>query len=134
MQSEEEEINYDPKKGKFIDGGKLPPKTQKEIQQIIDQRFIFPNFNILLYASGQIFKFASSPNIREENREILYKLYDKALKLEPEPEEKELTYSQRMLINRARAFITKKMERRMRVHQQKRNKKMLFKLGNMIST
>lgn len=84
---------------------------------MLDQRFVFPNFNILLYASGQIFKFASSPNIREENREILYKLYDKALKLEPEPEEKELTYSQRMLINRARAFITKKMERRMRVHQ-----------------
>ncbi len=25
------EINYDPKKGKWVDGGKLPPKTQKEI-------------------------------------------------------------------------------------------------------
>lgn len=25
------EINYDPKKGKYVDGGKLPPKTQKEI-------------------------------------------------------------------------------------------------------
>lgn len=29
-------INYDPKKGKYIDGGKLPPKTQKEIQQMLD--------------------------------------------------------------------------------------------------
>lgn len=38
------------------------------------------------------------------------------MKLEPEPEEKELTFSQRMLVNRARAFMTKKMERRMRVH------------------
>lgn len=25
------EINYDPKRGKWVDGGKLPPKTQKEI-------------------------------------------------------------------------------------------------------
>lgn len=25
------EINYDPKKGKWVDGGKLHPKTQKEI-------------------------------------------------------------------------------------------------------
>ena len=30
------EINYDPKKGKYIDGGKLPPKTQKEIQKMLD--------------------------------------------------------------------------------------------------
>ena len=44
------EINYDPKKGKYVDGGKLPPKTQKEIQKMIDQRFHFPNFNILLYS------------------------------------------------------------------------------------
>ena len=25
------EVNYDPKLGKYVDGGKLPPKTQKEI-------------------------------------------------------------------------------------------------------
>jgi len=25
------EVNYDPKKGKYVDGGKLPPKTKKEI-------------------------------------------------------------------------------------------------------
>jgi hypothetical protein len=44
------EINYDPKRGKkWVDGGKLPPKTQKEVQKIIDQRFHFPAFNILLY-------------------------------------------------------------------------------------
>jgi hypothetical protein len=30
-ESEEEIENYDPKRGKYIDGGKLPPKTQKEI-------------------------------------------------------------------------------------------------------
>lgn len=45
------EINYDPKAGKYwVDGGKLHPKTFKEVQKLIDQRFNFPNFNILLYA------------------------------------------------------------------------------------
>jgi hypothetical protein len=44
------EINYDPKLGKYVDGGQLPPKTKKEIQKLIDQRFHFPNFNILLYS------------------------------------------------------------------------------------
>jgi hypothetical protein len=45
------EINYDPQKGtKWVDGGKLPPKTQKEIQKMLDQRFHFANFNILLYS------------------------------------------------------------------------------------
>lgn len=45
------EINYDPKLGKkWVDGGKLHPKTFKEVQALIDQRFHFPNFNILLYA------------------------------------------------------------------------------------
>ena len=43
---------------------------------------------------------------------MLYKLYETALKLEPEPNERELTFTQRMMINRAKAFITKKMERR----------------------
>ncbi|CDW79764.1 ribosomal rna processing protein 1 homolog b-like [Stylonychia lemnae] len=132
---EEEEItNYDPKLGKYIDGGKLNPKTQREIQKMIDQKFVFPSFNILLYAQDQIFKFASATTTRDENRDLLYRLYDQALKLEPEPAKKELTFSQRMLINRARAFITKKMERRMRVHQQKRTKKMMYKLGNLIQT
>ena len=27
----DEEINYDPAKGKWVDGGKLHPRTQKEI-------------------------------------------------------------------------------------------------------
>ncbi len=132
--SEEEVINYDPKKGKYIDGGKMNPKTQREVQKLIDAKFVFPNFNILLYAQEQLFAEASSSQTREENRDLVYKLYDMAMKLEPEPDEKELTFSQRMLLNRAQAFITKKMERRMRVHQQRRNKKMLYKLGNLIST
>lgn len=63
------------------------------MQKLIDQKFVFPNFNILLYAQEHLFKAASSPLTREENRDLLYKLYDKAMKLEPEPEEKELTFS-----------------------------------------
>jgi hypothetical protein len=30
-EDQNEEINYDPKLGKWVDGGKLPPKTFKEI-------------------------------------------------------------------------------------------------------
>ena len=57
---------------------------------------------------------ASSTNkvIKEENREYLYKLYDFALELEQPPEREELTYSQQMLVNRARGFVTMKMKRR----------------------
>ena len=51
--------------------------------------------NILLYAENNIFKVASLPageGINESNREEMYKLYNFALKLEPEPKE-ELTFS-----------------------------------------
>ena len=110
------EINYDPKRGKWVDGGKINPKTQKEIQKMIDQRFHFPNFNILLYSQEYIFKQASSKDSTlEDNRDMLYALYDRAMNLEPEGEP-ELTFSQRMMLNRAHAFITKRMERRQRVH------------------
>lgn len=99
---------------------------------MLDQRYVFPNFNILLYCSEHIFKMASSKDTRDENRDVLYRLYDKALKIEPKGEP-ELTFSQRMLLNRTKAFITKRMERRDRVKQQKRSKKLMHKLGNIIS-
>ena len=131
-ESEEEEINYDPKKGKWVDGGKMNPKVQKEIRKMLDFRFVFPNFNILLYCSEQIFKMASDLDTREENRDAIYHLYEKILKIEPKGEP-ELTFSQRMLVNRAKAFMTKRMERRDRVKQDKRSKKLMHKLGNIIS-
>jgi hypothetical protein len=53
------------------------------------------------------------------------------MKLEPEGEP-ELSFQQRMMLNRAHTFITKRMERRQRVHQQKRNKKLMYKLSNLI--
>ena len=99
---------------------------------MLDQRFHFANFNILLYSEEYIFKQASSQtDTIEENRDELYKLYDLGMNLEPEGEP-ELTFSQRMMLNRAHAFITKRMERRQRVHQQKRNKKLMYKLSNLI--
>lgn len=118
---------------KWRDGGKLPLKTEKEIMKMINQQYQFPNFNILLYAQECLMKYASAPSTREENRDVLYTLYDKALKLEPEPDTPELTFTQRMMINRARSFITKKMQRRMKFGQQKRSQKLIMKLGKMLS-
>ena len=100
---------------------------------MIDQRFTFPNFNILLYAQEHLFKMASARETRDENREFLYKLHDKALNLEPEPTEPELTFTQRMLVNRAKAFITLRMHRRMRASTQKRDKKLMLKLSHLMS-
>lgn len=54
------------------------------------------------------------------------------MKLEPEGEP-ELTFSQRMMLNKAQTFITKRMERRQRVHTQKRSKKLMNKLSKMLS-
>jgi hypothetical protein len=61
-----------------------------------------------------LFKYAAAEDTRELNRNDLYDLYDKAHKLEPEPLVPELTFTQRMLINRARSVMTRKMEKRMR--------------------
>jgi hypothetical protein len=46
--NEEEEEEEKPKK--WIDGGKLPAKTVKEILKMQNEKYIFPNFNILIYA------------------------------------------------------------------------------------
>ena len=127
------EINYDPKKGKWVDGGKLHPKTFKEVQKLIDQRFHFKNFNILLYSEEHIFKQVKNKDeTKDENRDDLYKLYDRAMNLEPEGAP-ELTFSQRMMLNKAQAFITKRMERRQRVNSEKKTKKIMHKLSNLIT-
>jgi hypothetical protein len=67
---------------RYVDGGKLPPKTQREIQKIIDTKYVFSGFNILIYARNYIFKLASNPDtsiVKEDNRDGLYKLYEYAL-------------------------------------------------------
>lgn len=63
------------------------------------------------------------PLLLEQNREIIYKLYDKALKLEPEPRFKEPTFSQRQLMNKARKFVTMRMRRRIELRTSKNEKK-----------
>jgi hypothetical protein len=61
--------------------------------KMINTKYVFPNFNILLYAENYIFPVASAEakdsedktlRIIEDNRETIYELYYKALKLEPE--------------------------------------------------
>jgi len=72
------------------------PKTVKEIKAILNTKYIFNAFNILIYAQNYILKMASSTDgaVTEDNRDTLYKLYDYALELEPKPEREELTFSQ----------------------------------------
>ena len=106
-----------------VDGGKLSKKTRKEVLKLINTKYVFPNFNILLYAENFIFPVASAEalkdgeedkiKIREENREQIYDLYYKALKLEPLPSKPELTFTQRSLVAKARSFITIRMHKRL---------------------
>ena len=88
----------------LVDGGKLSKKTRKAIDVIINEKYVFPAFNILIFAENYIFPVASAPaktaenadgQITEANRELVYNLYYKALKLEPEPKHPELTFTQR---------------------------------------
>ena len=81
--------------GTWLDGGKLHPRTQKEVNKLVSRKFYFPGFNILLFAENTIFKIASSRETKEGNRDAIYDLYYHALKIQPEPTEPELTFSQR---------------------------------------
>ena len=73
----------------------MHPRTQKEVSKLVSRKFYFPGFNILLYAENTIFKIASSTDTKEGNRDAIYDLYNHALKIQPEPEVPELTFSQR---------------------------------------
>ena len=39
----------------LVDGGKLSKRSRKAVKAIIDEKYIFPAFNILLYAENYIF-------------------------------------------------------------------------------
>lgn len=94
--SESEEENL-----ALVDGGKMSKRSRKAVKAIVNQKYIFPAFNILIYAENYIYPQASAssegedPAIIESNREQVYSLYYKALDLEPEPKHPELTFSQR---------------------------------------
>ena len=135
--SEEEDLSK-------VDGGKLSKRSRKAVKAIIDQKYIFPAFNILIYAENYLFPAASqvaakpedsyeAPGISENNRELIYNLYYKALKLEPEPKFPELTFSQRQLMNRARKFVTLRMKRRKELSMSKQGKKNLIKQRKLLS-
>ena len=43
-----------------VDGGKLSRRTRKQVMALINQKYVFPNFNILHYAENHIFRLTSS--------------------------------------------------------------------------
>jgi hypothetical protein len=133
--SDEEEMAKKEKHHRYVDGGKLPPKTQREIEKMLKRKFEFPGFNNLIYAQNYIFKLASETDadkIKEGNRDALYKLYDFAHQLEPKPDREELTFSQMQLINKASSFVTLKMRKRQNIRMQKQEVKELKKVRKMM--
>lgn len=122
VESEEENLAH-------VDGGKMSKRSRKAVEALANEKYTFPAFNILIYAENYIYPQASAsatgedPLIVENNRELLYNLYYKALKLEPEPKHPELTFSQRQLMNRARKFVTFKMKKRMEMRENKKTMK-----------
>lgn len=134
----ESDISSDEEDLTKVDGGKLSKKTRKELLKMINTKYVFPNFNILLYAENYIFPVASatvdekSSKITEDNRESIYDLYYKALKLEPESKP-ELTFTERQLVARARQFITMRMRKRLELRKVKQQKKASLKLQKMIT-
>jgi len=161
----------------LVDGGKMSRRTRKAVLALINEKYVFKNFNILIYAENYIFPLASlatQPSVAdstaeatensedvegdaekvtdkkqiskkdeekeasraptsEENRELLYDLYYKALKLEPEPKHPEMTYSQIQLMNKARKFVTLKMKKRQEMAANKRSKKDKIKMRKLLS-
>lgn len=49
-EEEEERLRQAEYKHRYVDGAKLPPRTQKEIDAVLDTKYVFSAFNILLYA------------------------------------------------------------------------------------
>ena len=56
----------------------LRRKTRKEIEALINEKYVFSNFNILIYAENHIYPAASAEGVDESNREELYALYNMA--------------------------------------------------------
>jgi hypothetical protein len=40
----------------------MSKKTRKEVRALINQKFVFPNMNILMYADNYIFTVARKPH------------------------------------------------------------------------
>jgi hypothetical protein len=50
VSDDEAELAKQEKHHRFVDGGKLPPKTVIELNAMINEKFVFSSFNILIYA------------------------------------------------------------------------------------
>jgi hypothetical protein len=74
----------------YIKKDKEKLSRDKEIKEMIRTDYEFPNFNITHFAENYIFKYASSEET--VNSDKVYQLYDIAIKLEPKPKKRELTY------------------------------------------
>lgn len=131
--SDEEELAKQEHYHRTVDGGKMHPRTVKEVKEMINQKYVFSGFNILIYAQNYILKQASATDTHESNRDEIYKLYDFAINLEPKPEREELTFTQQQLVNRARTFVTMKMRKRQNVREQKAESKSILKMKQMLS-
>lgn len=133
--SDEEEMIKKDHYHRHVDGGKMNPRTVREIQNMLDQKYVFSCFNILIYAQNYILKMAGTSEdfMLEGNRDHLYKLYDFAINLEPKPEREELTFTQQQLVNRARTFVTMKMKRRANLREQKTESKNIVKMKKTLS-
>lgn len=62
----------EPEDLKAVDGGKMSKKTRKAVKALINQKYVFENMNILMYAENYIFKVASAPHdegVTDSNRE-----------------------------------------------------------------
>jgi hypothetical protein len=133
---EEEKLQKQEHYHRHVDGGKLPPRTHKQITDMLNRKYVFSGFNILIYAQNYILKFASTSDtscMKEQNRDQVYKLYEYALELEPKPDRDELTFGQQQLVNRARSFVTMKMKRRQNLRDQKKEGKSLKRLRKLLS-
>ena len=40
----------------LVDGGKLSKRTRKAVDAVINEKYIFPSFNILIYAENYLFQ------------------------------------------------------------------------------
>lgn len=47
---EEEKLKEQLHRHRYVDGGKMNPRTQKRVSEQINRKYVFNGFNILLYA------------------------------------------------------------------------------------
>lgn len=63
----------------------MSKRTRKAVKAVLDEAYVFTNFNILIYAENYVFPAAADKGMKEINREELYDLYYAARELEPQP-------------------------------------------------